>query len=114
MQWKLPSKIIHSRIFFLKKILFDSTQGAVNRLNRETEAVRAKQAELNEKIKQANEELEERASLLVEQKLEVERKNREVELSRQALQAKAEQLALTDPLELASGIHSLEQVATTP
>lgn len=45
-------------IFFLKKILFDSTQGAVNRLNRETEEVRAKQAELNEKIKQANEELE--------------------------------------------------------
>lgn len=44
-------------IFFLKKILFDSTQGAVNRLNRETEAVRAKQAELNEKIKQANQEL---------------------------------------------------------
>ena len=47
-------------IFFLKKILFDSTQGAVNRLNRETEEVRAKQAELNEKIKQANEELERR------------------------------------------------------
>jgi len=44
-------------IFFLKKVLFDSTQGAVNRLNRETEDVRKKQAELNEKIKQANEEL---------------------------------------------------------
>lgn len=47
-------------IFFLKKSLVDSTQGAVNRLNRETEQVRAKQAELNEKIKQANEELERR------------------------------------------------------
>jgi len=47
-------------IFFLKKVLFDSTQGAVNRLNRETEDVRAKQVELNEKIKQANEELERR------------------------------------------------------
>lgn len=47
-------------IFVLKKILFDSTQGAVNRLNRETEVVRAKQAELNEKIKQANEELAKR------------------------------------------------------
>jgi F0F1-type ATP synthase membrane subunit b/b' len=47
-------------IFFLKKILFDSTQGAVNRLNRETEMVRAKQAELNEKIKLANEELAKR------------------------------------------------------
>jgi len=49
-------------IFFLKKILFDSTQGAVNRLNRETEEVRAKQAELNEKIKLANEELVKRRS----------------------------------------------------
>lgn len=47
-------------IFFLKKTLFDSTQGAVNRLNRETEDVRNKQAELNEKIKEANEELEKR------------------------------------------------------
>jgi len=47
-------------IFFLKKTLFDSTQGAVNRLNRETEEVRAQQAELKEKIKQANEELERR------------------------------------------------------
>lgn len=47
-------------IFFLKKALFDSTQGAVNRLNKETESVRAKQAELNEKIKLANEELEKR------------------------------------------------------
>ena len=47
-------------IFVLKKILYDSTQGAVNRLNKETEDVRAKQAELNEKIKQANEELDKR------------------------------------------------------
>lgn len=47
-------------IFVLKKTLYDSTQGAVNRLNKETEEVRAKQAELNEKIKQANEELEKR------------------------------------------------------
>jgi F0F1-type ATP synthase delta subunit len=47
-------------IFTLKKVLFDSTQGAVNRLNTETETVRAKQAELNEKIKQANEELAKR------------------------------------------------------
>lgn len=44
-------------IFILKKVLFDSTQGAVNRLNRETETVRTKQSELSEKIKQANEEL---------------------------------------------------------
>jgi len=49
-------------IFVLKKVLFDSTQGAVNRLNRETEEVRNKQKELNEKIKQANEELTKRRS----------------------------------------------------
>ncbi len=49
-------------IFVLKKVLFDSTQGAVNRLNRETEEVRGKQKELNEKIKQANEELAKRRS----------------------------------------------------
>jgi F0F1-type ATP synthase membrane subunit b/b' len=47
-------------IFFLRKLLFDSTQGAVNRLNKETEDVRVKQSELNEKIKQANEELAKR------------------------------------------------------
>ena len=47
-------------IFFIKKTVFDTTQGAVNRLNKETEDVRGKQAELNEKIKQANEELAKR------------------------------------------------------
>ena len=47
-------------IFALKKVLFDSTQGAVNRLNKETETVRIKQGELNQKIKEANEELEKR------------------------------------------------------
>lgn len=47
-------------IFVLKKVLHDDTKGAVNRLNREIEEVRTKQAELNEKIKQANEELDRR------------------------------------------------------
>ena len=47
-------------IFILKKVLHDDTKGAVNRLNKETEEVRAKQTELNAKIKQANEELERR------------------------------------------------------
>ena len=46
--------------FFLHKLLIGTTQGAVNRLNSETEATRAKQAELNQKIKEANEELEKR------------------------------------------------------
>ncbi len=49
-------------IFVLRKVLFDSTQGAVNRLQKDTEAVRAKQTELNQKIKEANEELQHRRS----------------------------------------------------
>lgn len=47
-------------IFILKKVLVSDTEGAVNRLNRDTEKVRAQQKELNDKIKQANEELEKR------------------------------------------------------
>ncbi len=68
-------------IFLFKKILFDNAQGAVNRLNRETEAVRTKQSELNEKIKQANEELEKRKkeadTLVLKMKEEAEGKARE-------------------------------------
>ena len=48
-----------------------------------------------EELRQANEELQEKARLLEEQKQEVESKNREVEDARLALEAKAEQLALT-------------------
>src|SRR3989338_6115864 len=47
-------------IFFLYKFLISSTDGAVRRLNAETETVRAKQAELNQKIKEAEEELAKR------------------------------------------------------
>lgn len=60
-------------IFFLHKVLIGTTQGAVRRLNTETEAARTKQAELNQKIKEANEELEKRkaeAEKLVKQMLE--------------------------------------------
>jgi F0F1-type ATP synthase membrane subunit b/b' len=67
--------------FFLKKALIDTTQGAVNRLNRETEDVRAKQAELNEKIKQASEELAKRRAeadaLVSKMKEEAEQKAKE-------------------------------------
>src|SRR5206468_7353736 len=42
-----------------------------------------------------NAELQEKARLLAEQKTEVERKNGEVEQAKQALEEKAEQLALT-------------------
>ena len=44
---------------------------------------------------QTNQELQEKAQLLAHQNAEVERKNREVELARQALEEKAAQLALT-------------------
>ena len=47
-------------IFFLRRIMLSSTDSAVKRLNSETEAVRAKQAELNRKIKEADEELTKR------------------------------------------------------
>ncbi len=48
-----------------------------------------------EVLRKTNQELEEKAGLLVEQNAEVERKNREVEQARQALEEKAKQLALT-------------------
>lgn len=68
-------------IFALKKTMYDSTQGAVNRLNKETEDVRAKQAELNEKIKQANEELQKRQkeadALVAKMKEQAEEKAKE-------------------------------------
>ena len=47
-------------IFFLHRFLVANTDGAVKRLNTETEAVRAKQTELNKKIKEADEELAKR------------------------------------------------------
>lgn len=46
--------------FLLRKFLFQSTERAVDRLNKDTAAVRSKHSELNEKIKQANEELQKR------------------------------------------------------
>src|SRR5206468_9451640 len=46
-------------------------------------------------LQQTNAELEEKAKLLAEQNVEVERKNSEVEQARQALEEKAKQLALT-------------------
>ncbi|CAI8772135.1 Histidine kinase [Pseudomonas sp. IT-196MI5] len=48
-----------------------------------------------EELRQTNEELEDKARLLAEQKAEVERKNREVEITKLSLEEKAEQLMLT-------------------
>lgn len=56
-----------------------------------TEELQNQQMELQE----TNEELEEKARLLVLQKAEVESKNNEVEIARGVLEEKAEQLALT-------------------
>lgn len=56
-----------------------------------TEELQNQQMELQE----TNEELEEKARLLVLQKAEVESKNNEVEIARRVLEEKAEQLALT-------------------
>ncbi len=46
--------------FFIWKFSKDTIDKDLNRLNKETEAVRSKQTELNEKIKQASEELSKR------------------------------------------------------
>ena len=48
-----------------------------------------------EELQQTNEELEEKARLVMEQKAEVESKNKQVEATKLALEEKAEQLALT-------------------
>ncbi len=48
-----------------------------------------------EELRKTNEELEEKARLLSNEKKQVEEKNREVELAKAALEEKAEQLALT-------------------
>ncbi len=67
MNWMLLIKIFVLQtvvfgviIFVMKQVFFSSTEGAVQRLNKETEEARAKQAELDRKIKEANEELEKR------------------------------------------------------
>src|SRR5260370_17225934 len=51
--------------------------------------------EANEEVQQDNEEMMEKATLLTEQKKEVERINGEIEQGRQALEEKAGQLAMT-------------------
>src|SRR5207237_9664993 len=75
-----------------------------------------------------NAELEDKATLLAQQNEEVERKNREVEQARQALEGKAQQLSLTSKYkseflanmshELRTPLNSLlilaDQLATNP
>lgn len=70
--------------------------------NRRTEELLKQSQSLTEELqnqqlelKETNEELEDKAKLLVLQKAEVESKNNEVEIARRILEEKAEQLALT-------------------
>jgi F0F1-type ATP synthase membrane subunit b/b' len=49
--------LIGGTIMFLRWILFSDTDSSIKRLERETESARAREAELNRKIKQADEEL---------------------------------------------------------
>lgn len=56
----LTTVVTGTIIFFLHRTLISSTDGAVKRLNSETEALRSKQSELDEKIKAADEELSKR------------------------------------------------------
>ncbi|MBL8950339.1 MAG: HAMP domain-containing protein [Myxococcaceae bacterium] len=63
--------------------------------NMRTEALLKQSQTLAEVLRSTNEELQEKAQLLSEQKAEVERTNDEVELAKRALEEKAEQLALT-------------------
>src|SRR5258706_154293 len=63
--------------------------------NTRTENLLKQSQSLAVELQQTNEELQEKARLLAHQNDEGERKNREVELARQALEEKAAQLALT-------------------
>src|SRR5262249_4071890 len=63
--------------------------------NTRTEDLLKQSQSLASELGQTNQELQEKAQLLVHQNQEVERKNGEVEQARQALEEKAAQLALT-------------------
>jgi HAMP domain-containing protein/signal transduction histidine kinase len=79
---------------FLDK-LADSLGIALNRLaaNRRTEELLERSQALTNELRRTNDELAEKARLLAEQKGEMERKNREVEAARRAIEEKAQQLA---------------------
>src|SRR5438477_9552995 len=63
--------------------------------NSRTEGLLEQSQSLTEELRRANEELQDKAHLLVKQKEEVEGKNKEVEEARRSLEEKAEQLQLT-------------------
>jgi signal transduction histidine kinase/CheY-like chemotaxis protein len=63
--------------------------------NSRTEDLLAQSQSLADELRRTNEELQDKAHLLVKQKEEVEEKNKEVEEARRSLEEKAEQLQLT-------------------
>ncbi|SDL92369.1 Signal transduction histidine kinase [Catalinimonas alkaloidigena] len=63
--------------------------------NTRTEKLLTQSQSLADELRRANEELQDKALLLVKQKEEVEAKNKEVEEARRSLEEKAEQLTLT-------------------
>ncbi|HRO42440.1 MAG TPA: HAMP domain-containing protein [Flavipsychrobacter sp.] len=63
--------------------------------NSKTEHLLEQSQSLAEELRRANEELQDKAHLLVKQKEEVENKNKEVEDARMSIEEKAKQLALT-------------------
>ncbi|HEY1115679.1 MAG TPA: HAMP domain-containing protein, partial [Chitinophagaceae bacterium] len=63
--------------------------------NSRTEKLLEQSQSLAEELRRTNEELQDKAHLLVKQKEEVEAKNKEVEEARKSLEEKAEQLQLT-------------------
>ncbi len=63
--------------------------------NSRTESLLVQSQTLTEELRRTNEELQDKAHLLVKQKEEVEAKNKEVEEARLSLEEKAEQLQLT-------------------
>jgi signal transduction histidine kinase len=63
--------------------------------NTRTEELLEQSQSLTDELRRTNEELQDKAHLLVKQKEEVEAKNKEVEEARKSLEEKAEQLQLT-------------------
>ena len=63
--------------------------------NSRTEQLLEQSQSLTDELRRTNEELQDKAHLLVKQKEEVEAKNKEVEEARRSLEEKAEQLQLT-------------------
>ena len=79
--------VTFATLFFLRNIMFKTTDGVIQRLERDAEAARAREAELNKKIKEADEELKKRRG-----ELDVLEKKMKTELEESATKQKEELL----------------------